>query len=114
MHFPKLAHNGQSPARREYDRGTTGPLPAPQNPQKPSSGKSIRPIINTVVGAKGGGVRGISIHASPALKHTFDVRFAPESDRLLRCRELTLWAIIDQSAAQQDRALFDHLVDSCE
>ena len=38
-------------------------------------------------------MRGISIHASPALKHTFDVRFAPESDRLLRCRELTLWAM---------------------
>jgi len=30
--------------------------------------------------------------ASPAPKHTFDVRYAPESDRLLRCREMTQWA----------------------
>jgi hypothetical protein len=31
----------------------------------------------------------------------FDVRFAPNSDHLLRCREVTLCAISDQSAAQQ-------------
>ena len=30
-----------------------------------------------------------------------DVRFAPQSDRLLRCREMTLCAISDQSALQQ-------------
>jgi hypothetical protein len=30
-----------------------------------------------------------------------DVRFTPESDRLLRRREMTLCAISDQSAVQQ-------------
>jgi len=30
-----------------------------------------------------------------------DVRFAPQSDRLLRRREMTLCAINDQSAVQQ-------------
>jgi hypothetical protein len=30
-----------------------------------------------------------------------DVRFTPNSDRLLRCREMTLCAISDQSAVQQ-------------
>lgn len=30
-----------------------------------------------------------------------NVRFAPESDRLLRCHEMTLWATIDQSAPHQ-------------
>jgi hypothetical protein len=30
-----------------------------------------------------------------------DVRFTPDSDRLLRCREMTLCAISDQSAVQQ-------------
>jgi hypothetical protein len=38
-----------------------------------------------------------------------DVRFTPESDRLLRCRELTLCAISDQSALQQ-KTLFDTLI----
>jgi hypothetical protein len=34
---------------------------------------------------------------APALtpKLNFDVRYAPQSDRLLRCREMTLWAISD-------------------
>jgi len=32
-----------------------------------------------------------------------DVRFTPESDQLLRCREMTLCAISDQSAVQQMR-----------
>jgi len=31
----------------------------------------------------------------------FDVRFIPESDRLLRRREMTLWCLSDQSASQQ-------------
>ena len=34
-----------------------------------------------------------------------DVRFTPESDRLLRCREMTLCAISDQSALQQDASI---------
>jgi hypothetical protein len=33
-----------------------------------------------------------------------DVRFTPNSDRLLRCREMTLCANTDQSAPQQNRA----------
>ena len=37
-----------------------------------------------------------------------DVRFTPESDRSLRCREMTLCAISDQSAAQQNGVLFNH------
>jgi hypothetical protein len=36
-----------------------------------------------------------------------DVRFTPESDRLLRCREMTQRANRRQSALQQK--LFDHL-----
>ena len=39
-----------------------------------------------------------------------DVRFTPESDRSLRCREMTLCAISDQSGLQQNYALFDNLV----
>jgi hypothetical protein len=39
-----------------------------------------------------------------------DVRFTPESDRLLQRREMTLCAISDQSAPQQNRTLFDELV----
>jgi hypothetical protein len=39
-----------------------------------------------------------------------DVRFYPESDRLLRRREMTLCAISDQSAVQQNGSLIDHLV----
>jgi hypothetical protein len=39
-----------------------------------------------------------------------DVRFTPNSDRLLRRREVTLCAISDQSAVQQNCGLFDHLV----
>ena len=34
----------------------------------------------------------------------------PKSDRLLRCRQCPLCAISDQSAAQQNEPLFDHLV----
>jgi hypothetical protein len=30
-----------------------------------------------------------------------DVGYAPQSDRLLRCREMTRWARSDQSAVQQ-------------
>jgi len=41
---------------------------------------------------------GASIHAGPALK--FDVRFYPESDRLLRCCEMTRCANNDRSAVQ--------------
>jgi hypothetical protein len=44
---------------------------------------------------------------SPTSGH---VRFAPESDRLLRCREMTRSANTDQSALQQNRVLFDVLV----
>jgi hypothetical protein len=36
-----------------------------------------------------------------------DVRFTPESDRLLRCREVTLCAISDQNAVQQKGAHYD-------
>jgi hypothetical protein len=32
-----------------------------------------------------------------------DVRFAPESDRLLRGSEMTRWAMSDQSALQTER-----------
>jgi len=39
-----------------------------------------------------------------------DVRFTPESDRSLRCREMTLCAVSDRSALQQNYALFDNLV----
>ena len=39
-----------------------------------------------------------------------DVRFAPKSDRLLRCREVTLCAKFDQSAPQQNWPLFNHPV----
>jgi hypothetical protein len=39
-----------------------------------------------------------------------DVRFTPESDRLLRRKEMTLCAISDQSAVQQNSASLDHLV----
>jgi len=38
------------------------------------------------------------------------VPFTPKSDRLLRCREMTLCANTDQSAVQQNRPLFDYLV----
>ena len=38
------------------------------------------------------------------------VPFTPKSDRLLRCREMTLCAISDRSALQQNYALFDNLV----
>jgi hypothetical protein len=34
----------------------------------------------------------------------------PIATGLLRCREMTLCANFDQSAAQQNGALFDHLV----
>jgi hypothetical protein len=44
------------------------------------------------------------------LKTLADVRFTPNSDRLLRCHEVTLRAISDQSALQQEAGLFDHLV----
>ena len=33
-----------------------------------------------------------SAFATPARQDRSDVRFAPESDRLLLCREMTLWA----------------------
>jgi len=36
-----------------------------------------------------------------------NVGFAPQSDRLLRCREMTLCANIDQSALQQKRSIDD-------
>jgi hypothetical protein len=36
--------------------------------------------------------------------------FSPESDRLLRCREMTLWANSDQKCGAQKRALIDHLI----
>ena len=45
--------------------------------------------------------------ACPLGANFYDVRFTPESDRLLHCREVTLCAISDQSAVQQ---LFDHFV----
>jgi hypothetical protein len=48
--------------------------------------------------------------ACPLGANFYDVRFTPESDRLLHCREVTLCAISDQSAVQQNRPLFDHLV----
>jgi hypothetical protein len=38
----------------------------------------------------------------------FDVRFTPESDRLLRRGRCPLCAITDQSAPQQKPCLFDH------
>jgi hypothetical protein len=37
-------------------------------------------------------------------KRFLDVRFCPQSDRLLRSREMTLSAINDQSAVQQNVA----------
>ena len=38
------------------------------------------------------------------------VRYYPQSGRLLRCHEMTLCAITDQSAVQQNTVLFDHLI----
>jgi hypothetical protein len=47
----------------------------------------------------------------PALRlHSFDVRFTPEMDRLLRRHEMTLCTISEQSAAQQNCSLFDYLI----
>jgi hypothetical protein len=43
-----------------------------------------------------------------ALKHPpvdVDVRYAPQSDQLLRCRKMTQWAKSDESAAQQNAAI---------
>src|SRR5580704_16745378 len=37
-------------------------------------------------------------------------RFAPESDRLLHCREMSLWAMSGCEQSQQSSSLFDHLV----
>jgi hypothetical protein len=48
------------------------PCPPLKTPQRPASGKSIDPIINTVIGTKGGGVSGqipnapFPIHSDPA------------------------------------------------
>ena len=42
------------------------------------------------------------------------VRFTPESDRLLRRHEMTLCAISDRSASQQNGPLFDHPVGACK
>jgi len=56
---------------------------------------------------------GFGLKATP-LTLCGDVRFTPESDRLLRRREVTLCAISDQSAAQQKEVLFDHLSGSEE
>jgi len=39
-----------------------------------------------------------------------DVRFGPNSDRLLRCREMTLCAISDRVRRSKLGASFDHLV----
>jgi hypothetical protein len=36
-----------------------------------------------------------------------DVRYSPVSDRLLRCHEVTLCAISDQSAVQKTLAYYD-------
>jgi hypothetical protein len=67
--------------------------------------------------------RGRCIAAGPP-----NVRYAPESDRLLRCQQMTRWAMSDQSASQKnafnsvtssapaksDQSLFDHLVSDAE
>jgi hypothetical protein len=51
---------------------------------------------------------------SLARRASVGVRFTPESDRLLRCREMSRWASRDQSALQQNGSLFDHLVGAGE
>ena len=39
--------------------------------------------------------------ANGAAQHISIGRYTPKSDRLLRCREMSLWANRDQSASQQ-------------
>jgi len=44
---------------------------------------------------------------------SYQCRLYPGSDRLLRCREMTLWAINDQSAPQQNWHLLTSSVRLC-
>jgi hypothetical protein len=55
--------------------------------------------------------------AKPRTWNIFDVRYAPESDRLLRCREMTKRAnsVILRRSKQSNRiASFDHLAAKSE
>jgi hypothetical protein len=51
-----------------------------------------------------------SIQSQGGLSSSSNVRFAPESDQMLRCREMTQWANSDQKCGAQKRALIDHLI----
>jgi hypothetical protein len=64
------------------------------------SGGIVVPVVTNLAALPTGGCFCLGQH-SRRPRIVFDVRFAPDSDRLMRCSEVTRCAINEQSAAQQ-------------